>query len=99
MKSVLFAVALALVSTAGLAETFQLTIENGYTDPLTGLSVSGGKVDAFKQIPAGGKRTFAITLPDGTCAASLSTTFANGQRYDAGKFDFCKYDVLDLTFE
>ncbi|MEO7222839.1 MAG: hypothetical protein ABIY37_10230, partial [Devosia sp.] len=95
-KSILFAIALALLPTAGLAETFQFTLKNGYTDAMTGLSVSGGKVEAFKQIPANGKRTFSVTLPDGKCQARVSVTFANGQYHDAGKFDFCQYDLLSI---
>ncbi|MBI4923917.1 MAG: hypothetical protein HY834_19460 [Devosia nanyangense] len=61
--------------------------------------MAGGKIEAFKQIPAGGKRTFSVTLPDGKCGANVSINFANGQSYDAGKFDFCKNDLLELWFE
>jgi hypothetical protein len=99
LKALLIAAALALVPTAGLAKTFELTIKNGYTDVLTGLSIAGGKVEAFKSIPANGKRTYSVTLPDGKCEARISVTFANGQNYDAGKFDFCEYDLLNLWFE
>ena len=95
----LAAAALALVPAVALAETYQFTIKNGYTDALTGLSISGGKVDGFKPIPANGKRTFPVTLKDGTCEARVTVTFANGQNYDSGKFDFCQYDLLSLTFE
>ena len=31
--------------------------------------------------------------------ALLSVTFANGQHYDAGKFDFCQYNLLNLSFK
>ncbi|MEO7221809.1 MAG: hypothetical protein ABIY37_04995, partial [Devosia sp.] len=68
-------------------------------DAVTGLSVSGGKVAAFKQVPASGSRIFSVTLPDGKCEARVAINFANGQHYDAGKFDYCKYDQLDLWFE
>lgn len=98
MKFLLVAAALAFVSTAALAETYQFTIKNGYTDALTGLSIGGGKVEGFKPIPASGKRTFPVTLADGKCEARVSVTFANGQHYDAGKFDFCEYDLLNLSF-
>ena len=98
-KALLFATALSLVPTVGLAKTFELTIKNGYTDVLTGLSIGGGKVQAFKTIPANGKRTFSVTLPDGKCEARISVTFANGQYHDAGQFDFCEYDLLTLSFE
>jgi hypothetical protein len=99
MKVLLLAAALALVPAAALAETYQFTIKNGYTDALTGLSVSGGKVEGFKPIPASGKRTFPVALADGKCEARVSVTFANGQHYDAGQFDFCEYDLLDLSFK
>jgi hypothetical protein len=93
------AVAIALVPASGLAKDFDLTIQNSYTDSLTGLSVSGGKVKEFKRIPAAGKRTFIVTLPDDKCEANVAVTFANGQYYDAKKFDFCKYNMLNLFFE
>jgi hypothetical protein len=99
LKALLFAAALALVPTAGLAETYQFILKNAYTDALTGLSISGGKVEGFKTIPANGKRTFPVTLPDGKCQAHIAVTFANGQYHDAGKFDFCKYDMLTIYFE
>lgn len=99
MKVLLFAAALALVPSAALAETYQFTIKNGYTDALTGLSIGGGKVEGFKPIPANGKRTFPVTLKDGVCEARVTVTFANGQNYDSGKFDFCQYDLLDLSFK
>jgi hypothetical protein len=99
MKVLLFAAALALIPGAALAETYQFTIKNGYTDALTGLSVAGGKVEGFKPIPASGKRTFPVTLKDGTCEARVTVTFANGQNYDSGKFDFCQYDLLNLSFK
>ena len=98
MKFLLFA-ALTLVPSAALAETYQFTIKNGYTDALTGLSIAGGKIEGFKPIPAAGRRTFPVTLADGKCEARVAVTFANGQHYDAGKFDFCKYDLLDLSFK
>lgn len=39
-----------------------------------------------------------MTLADGKCEARVAVTFANGQRYDAGKFDFCAFDLLNLSF-
>ena len=98
MKVLLLAAALALVPGAALAETYQFTIKNGYTDVLSGLSIAGGKVEGFKPIPASGKRTFPVTLADGKCEARVAVTFANGQHYDAGKFDFCQYNLLNLSF-
>jgi hypothetical protein len=94
----LLATALAAVSTAALAADFPLIIENTYTDALTGLSVSGGKVKDFKRIPANGKRTFTVTLPDGKCEATVGLNFANGHYHDAGKFDFCEFDTLSVWF-
>jgi hypothetical protein len=99
LKAILTCLVVGFAPGAALAKTFDLTIKNGYTDVLTGLSIGGGKVEAFKTIPASGKRTFSVTLPEGKCEARISVTFANGQHYDAGKFDFCEYDLLNLWFE
>ena len=99
LKALLFAAVLALIPTAVLAKTYEFTVKNGYTDAVTGLSVGGGKLEGFKTIPANGKRSFSVTLPDGKCEAHIAVTFANGQYHDAGKFDFCKYDLLTLSFE
>jgi hypothetical protein len=98
MKPLFLAIALVLAPTAGLAQTFEFLVKNGYTDALTGLSVSGGKVEGFRQIPANGERIFSVTLKEGKCEASVSVTFANGQYHDAGRFDFCEYNVLNLYF-
>ena len=101
LKALLFtaAASLALAPTAGFAAPHEFVVENGYTDAVTGLSVGGGKLTGFKTIPANGKRTFSVTLPDGKCEARISVTFANGQYHDAGQFAFCEYDLLTLSFE
>ena len=98
-KALLLAGVVALVPTAILADDFQLTVKNGYTDTITGISVSGGKVADFKRVPANGQRTFTVTLPDGKCAANIAVTFANGYAYhDNDKFDFCQYDIYGFNW-
>ncbi|RYE09159.1 MAG: hypothetical protein EOP22_10460 [Hyphomicrobiales bacterium] len=86
---------LAFVPTVALAADFQLTVKNGYTDAVSGISVSGGKVHDFKRVPANGTRTFTITLADDKCVTKVLMTYANGQSQD-GDFDFCQYDMITL---
>ena len=89
---------LAFMSTAALAADYQLTVKNKYTDAMSGISVTGGKIHDFKRVPANGKRVFTVTLPDGQCEANIVVTFANGAADDGGAFDFCQFDVLEYNF-
>ena len=98
-RKVMLAALFAAVPASVLADDFQLTVENFYTDAMTGMSVSGGKVANFKRVPANGTRVFTVTLPDGACAARISVTFANGYAYhDNEKFDFCQYDIYGFNW-
>ena len=97
-KSVLLAIAIALIPAAASAQTFQVTVKNGFVEAMTGFSVSGAKVEGFKQVPAAGKRQVSVTLPDGKCEANVTTTFADGQSLDGGSFDFCQYDLYEVSF-
>ncbi len=97
-KSVLFAIVLAFVSTAASAQTFELTIKNGFVEAMTGFSVAGAKVEGFKQVAAAGKRQVSVALPDGKCEAAITVTFADGQQLDAGAFNFCESDTFAVEF-
>jgi hypothetical protein len=99
MKSIVLAIGIAMAPAVALADTFEFTVTNGYTDAVTGVSISGGKAQGFKRIPAGASRSFTVVLPDGDCEASLTLTFEDGNATTSADFDFCQFNEFEVYFE
>jgi hypothetical protein len=97
-KTLLFAAALMAIPADASAQTFELTIKNGFVEALTGFSVRGGEVEGFRPILPSATRVVSITVPDGACEVRMSVVFADSQSLDVGAFDLCENDLLELTF-
>ncbi len=99
MKSVVLAIAVAFVPSIALADTFEFTLKNTYVEAVASVSVSGGKVEGFKRVPSSASRSFNVTLPDGECSATMTVNFEDGNSVESEDFDFCQYNMFEVTFE
>jgi hypothetical protein len=98
MKRAAFVLLAFLAATGpGLATTFQFTLENHSQSDITKFFIRNGEIEGSTRVPAGGKSTVKVTLPDGTCKAKVHVDFADPYYIDDDKsVDLCKYNGLTI---
>ena len=86
---------LAFAALPVVAAEHAFTLHNNLTKPITGFKVKGGEVSGFKQIGAGKRVTFTVTVPGSECAAAVSARVGESRR--DGRVNLCDQGGYVLT--
>ena len=90
--------ALLFATAPSLATDFSFTIENHSQSDIERFFVRNGEIEGATRVPAGGKRTVKVTLPNGQCKAKVHVDFADPYYIDDDKsVDLCKFGGLRIS--